>query len=87
MPRMISLISEAAVDGLEHLQRVFVRDIQRTHDLPVGGFIDREPGKPWKQETNSASPEGASEAAIIDRTDLSELRCAVCTGAQLSSRP
>ena len=28
---------QAPVDGLEHLQRVFVGDVQRALDFPVGG--------------------------------------------------
>ena len=35
---------QAAVDGLEHFQRVLVHDIERALDFPVGGLIDREPG-------------------------------------------
>ena len=43
---MISAISDkAAVDGLEHLQRVFVRDIQRALDLAVGGVAEPKPRK------------------------------------------
>ena len=37
-------LRQAAVDGLEYFQRVFVRDIQRAFDLAVGGFADRDPG-------------------------------------------
>ena len=37
-------LRQAAVDGLEHFQRMFVRDIQRAFDLAVGGFADRDPG-------------------------------------------
>ncbi len=35
---------QAAVDGLEHFQRVFVGHIQRALDLPVGGVAGRDPG-------------------------------------------
>jgi hypothetical protein len=35
---------QGAVDGFEHFQRVFVRDIQRALDLAVGGLLDRNPG-------------------------------------------
>ncbi len=35
---------QAAVDGLEHFQRMLVRDIQRAFDFSVGGFADRDPG-------------------------------------------
>ena len=37
-------LRQAAVDGLEYFQRMFVRDIQRAFDLAVGGFADRDPG-------------------------------------------
>ena len=37
-------LRQAAVDGLEHLQRVFVGDVQRAFDFPVGGVADRDPG-------------------------------------------
>ncbi len=35
---------QTAVDGLEHLQRVLVRDVERALDFPVRGLIGREPG-------------------------------------------
>ena len=35
---------QAAVDGLEHFQRMLVRDIQRALDFAVGGLVDRDPG-------------------------------------------
>ena len=37
-------LRQAAVDGLEYFQRMFVRDIQRAFDIAVGGFADRDPG-------------------------------------------
>ncbi len=37
-------LRQAAVDGLEHFQRMLVRDIQRALDFTVGGFADRDPG-------------------------------------------
>ena len=39
MPRVIS-----AIDGLEHFQRVLMRDIQRALDFAIGGLTDRDPG-------------------------------------------
>src|SRR5205823_7510365 len=35
---------KAAVDGLEHFQRVFVGDVQGALDLPVGGIVRRKIG-------------------------------------------
>jgi hypothetical protein len=40
----LGYLRQAAVDGLEHLQRMLVRDIQRAFDLAVGGIADRDPG-------------------------------------------
>ena len=37
-------LRQAAVDGLEYFQRMFVRDIQRAFDFAVGGLADRDPG-------------------------------------------
>ena len=35
---------QAAVDGLEYFQRVFVRDVERAFNFAVGGLMDRNPG-------------------------------------------
>src|SRR5258708_22699809 len=37
-------LRQAAVDGLEHFQRVVVGDVQGALDLPVGGVVGRDPG-------------------------------------------
>ena len=37
-------LRQAAVDGLEYFQRMFVRDIKRAFDLAIGRFADRGPG-------------------------------------------
>jgi hypothetical protein len=37
-------LGQAAVDRLEHLQRMLVRDIERALDFAVGGVTDRDPG-------------------------------------------
>jgi hypothetical protein len=37
-------LRQAAVDGFEYFQRMFVRDIQRPFDFAIGGFVDRDPG-------------------------------------------
>ena len=37
-------LRQAAVDGLEYFQRMFIGDIERAFDLAVGGVADRDPG-------------------------------------------